>query len=209
MKIRNIEISKLKPATYNPRQITKKQVKDLKESIEKFGFVDPIIVNKNKNTYTIIGGHQRYMILNEAAKRVDWKDEPKMPCVILEISKEEERELNIRLNKSGGDWDFDLLSNFEIEELKEWGFKEIELGLNIDKIDIEYLILKRRLYENMMYPQKRIQAFSPASGKPSVNKVMKRLDEFINECYDDKGKIIPNEYEKCEKHLKCRMCKDL
>ena len=134
MKIRNIEISKLKPATYNPRQITKKQVKDLKESIEKFGFVDPIIVNKNKNTYTIIGGHQRYMILNEASKRVDWEDEPKMPCVILEISKEEERELNIRLNKSGGDWDFDLLSNFEIEELKEWGFKEIELGLNIDKI---------------------------------------------------------------------------
>ena len=46
-------------------------------------------------------------------------------------------ELNIRLNKSGGDWDFDLLSNFEIEELKEWGFKEIELGLNIDKIDDE------------------------------------------------------------------------
>ena len=59
MKIRNIEISKLKPATYNPRQITKKQVKDLKESIEKFGVVDPIIVNKD---FTIIGGHQRYMI---------------------------------------------------------------------------------------------------------------------------------------------------
>ena len=37
-----------------------------------------------------------------------------------------------------------------------------------DKIDVEYLILKRRLYENTMYPQKRIQAFSPASGKPSV-----------------------------------------
>jgi hypothetical protein len=51
------------------------------------------------------------------------------------LSKEQERELNIRLNKSGGDWDFDLLSNFEIEELKDWGFKEIELGLNIDKIE--------------------------------------------------------------------------
>ena len=88
-------------------------------------------------------------------------------------------------------------------------FMAKQLDISIDKVDIEYLILKRRLYENMMYPQKRIQAFSPASGKPSVNKVMKRLDEFINECYDDKGKIIPNEYEKCEKHLKCRMCKDL
>ena len=81
--------------------------------------------------------------------------------------------------------------------------------VSIDKIDIEYLILKRKLYENMMYPQKRIQVFSPASGKPSVNKVMKRLQEFIDECYDDNGNIIANEYEKCEKHKKCILCRDL
>ena len=132
MKIKDVELSKLKPAEYNPRQITKKQVKDLKESIEKFGIVDPLIINSDN---TIIGGHQRFAILNEASKRVDWEYPPKVPCVILDLSKEQERELNIRLNKSGGDWDFDLLSNFEIEELKDWGFKEIELGLNIDKIE--------------------------------------------------------------------------
>jgi|TARA_R100000482_G_C5127371_1_gene149581 ParB-like chromosome segregation protein Spo0J len=132
MKIKDIELSKLKPAEYNPRQITKKQVKDLKESIEKFGIVDPLIINSDN---TIIGGHQRFAILNEASKKVDWEYPPKVPCVILDLSKEQERELNIRLNKSGGDWDFDLLSNFEIEELKDWGFKEIELGLNIDKIE--------------------------------------------------------------------------
>ena len=79
----------------------------------------------------------------------------------------------------------------------------------IDKIDIEYLILKRRLYENFDYPQKRIQTFSPASGKPSVNKVMSRLQEFMDECFDDKGNVLNNEYEKCEKHKKCRLCKDL
>lgn len=134
MKIKDIELSKLKPAEYNPRQITKKQVKDLKESIEKFGIVDPLIINSDN---TIIGGHQRFAILNEASKKVDWEYPPKVPCVILDLSKEQERELNIRLNKSGGDWDFDLLSNFEIEELKDWGFKEIELGLNIDKIEEE------------------------------------------------------------------------
>jgi hypothetical protein len=88
-------------------------------------------------------------------------------------------------------------------------FMAKQLEISEDKIDVEYLILKRRLYENMMYPQKRIQAFSPASGKPSVNKVMNRLQEFIDECYDDKGKIIAHDYEKCEKHLKCRNCKDL
>ena len=84
-----------------------------------------------------------------------------------------------------------------------------EREIPIDKIDIEYLILKRRLYENFDYPQKRIQTFSPASGKPSVNKVMSRLQEFMDECFDDKGNVLNNEYEKCEKHKKCRLCKDL
>jgi len=88
-------------------------------------------------------------------------------------------------------------------------FMAKQLEISEDKIDVEYLILKRRLYENMIYPQKRIQAFSPASGKPSVNKVMNRLQEFIDECYDDKGKIISHDYEKCEPHKKCRMCKDI
>ena len=127
MKVEKIQINKLKPAGYNPRQISKKQYNDLKQSIEKFGLVDPIIINKD---FTVIGGHQRVKV----CKELNYKE---IDCVALFLTKEEEIELNIRLNKSGGDWDFDLLSNFEIEELKEWGFKEIELGLNIDKIDDE------------------------------------------------------------------------
>ena len=133
MKIEEIEISKLKPATYNPRQITTKQVKDLKESIEKFGVVDPIIINKD---FTIIGGHQRYMILKEASKRVEWEYPPTIPCVMLDLSKEEERELNIRLNKNTGEFDMDILANeFDIDELTDWGFKHIDLDVNIDKLE--------------------------------------------------------------------------
>ena len=125
MQIKKIKINKLKPAEYNPRQITTKQYNDLKESIRKFDLVDPIIVNKDM---TVIGGHQRLKV----CKDLNYKD---VDCVILDLSKEQERELNIRLNKSGGEWDMDILANeFEIEELKDWGFKEIELGLNIDKI---------------------------------------------------------------------------
>ena len=84
-----------------------------------------------------------------------------------------------------------------------------ERDIPIDKIEVEYLILKRKLYENIQYPQKRIQVFSPASGKPSINKVMTRLQEFIDECYDEDGNIIAHDYQKCEKFKKCRMCKDL
>jgi len=131
MKIERILINKLKPATYNPRQISKKQYKDLEESIDKFGLVDPIIVNKDM---TIIGGHQRYKIWSEKAKQSSI-DDITIPCVVLELNKEQERELNIRLNKSGGEWDMDILANeFDVEELKDWGFKDIDFGFNIDKI---------------------------------------------------------------------------
>ena len=85
-----------------------------------------------------------------------------------------------------------------------------ERDIPIDKIDVEYLILKRRLYENMDFPQKRIQTFTPASGKPSINRVLKRLQEFMDECYDDDGNIIETlEYEKCAKSKKCILCKGL
>ncbi|QDP48276.1 MAG: hypothetical protein Unbinned585contig1001_46 [Prokaryotic dsDNA virus sp.] len=125
MNIELIAINKLKPATYNPRQISTKQYKDLKESIERFDLVDPIIINKD---FTIIGGHQRYKICKELKhKEID--------CVVLDLSKEEERELNIRLNKSGGEFDMDVLANeFNIDDLVDWGFKHIDLGLNVDKI---------------------------------------------------------------------------
>jgi ParB-like chromosome segregation protein Spo0J len=132
MIIEKIEISKLKPAKYNPRQITKKQYNDLKDSLDKFSLVEPIVVNKDM---TIIGGHQRFKIWKENTEQTNVEDIT-IPCVVLDLNKEQERELNIRLNKNTGDWDFDILGNeFEIQELKEWGFKEIELGLNIDKIN--------------------------------------------------------------------------
>ena len=120
MKIKEIKINKLKPATYNPRQISKKQFKDLKVSIEKFGLIDPIIINKD---LTVIGGHQRLKV----CQNLDYTE---VPCVVLDLPKDKEKELNIRLNKSGGDFDMDILANqFEIEDLNDWGFSDLELGL--------------------------------------------------------------------------------
>ena len=130
MNIEKIQIDKLKAATYNPRQISTKQYKDLKESINKFGLVDPIIVNEyfTENYYVVIGGHQRLKI----CKELGYKD---IGCIILNLNKEQERELNIRLNKNTGEFDMDILANeFDIDELVDWGFKHIDLDVNIDKI---------------------------------------------------------------------------
>jgi len=112
-------------AEYNPRQLTKDQYKQLKDSIVRFGLVDPLIVNKNKNRKNIlVGGHQRLRIAKEMA--ID-----KIPCVEVDLEQEEEKELNIRLNKNVGEWDYDTLANFfDTDELMEWGFSSQELGWN-------------------------------------------------------------------------------
>jgi len=57
----------------------------------------------------------------------------------------------------------------------------------IERIDVEYFIVKRKLYENAMFPQKRVQKFVPASGKPSMNKVNTRLLKFVNEAFTEDG----------------------
>ncbi len=87
-----------------------------------------------------------------------------------------------------------------------------QFDMPLDRIDVEYFIVKRKLYENTDFPQKRVQKFVPANGKPSINKVIKRLQHFMEECYDKEGNIIAHDYEKCHPKSKCKSftkCKDL
>jgi len=125
MKIIEKNIRDLKQANYNPRQLTEQQHKELTESLSKFGFVDPVLVNKNKERKNvIIGGHQRVKVA--ASLGIE-----KVPCVELDLSLQEEKELNVRLNKNTGDWDWDILANnFDTEDLLSWGFAEQELGVD-------------------------------------------------------------------------------
>ena len=122
MKIKERKIADLKPAEYNPRQLTDKQYKHLKESLETFGCVEPVIVNCNpEREYIIIGGHQRCKV---------WKSlgNDTIPTVEINLTLDEEMELNVRLNKNTGEFDMDLLANyFDDEKLQEWGFSENEL----------------------------------------------------------------------------------
>ena len=125
MKIVNKKTRELNPAEYNPRQLTEKQYENLKESITRYGFVDPIVVNKNKERKNIIvGGHQRHAI----AKMMGMST---VPCVEVNLSLEDEQELNIRLNKNVGEWDWEMLANnFDTTKLIDWGFSNQELSWN-------------------------------------------------------------------------------
>ena len=115
MIIEKKQIADLIPAPYNPRQSTEKQEKHLKESLEKFGMVEPIIINKQ--TGYIVGGHFRVREL----KKMGIKE---IECVIVDLNEADEKELNIRLNANTGSWDWDTLANdWEVVDLEAWGLE--------------------------------------------------------------------------------------
>ena len=132
MEIVNIKINDLIAAEYNPRQLTKDQYKHLSDSVKRFGLVDPIIVNKNKDRKNIVvGGHQRIRV----AKDLKIND---IPCVEVDLDYDKERELNVRLNKNMGEFDYDVLANmFDMDELIDWGFEEKDILGNIKEEEIK------------------------------------------------------------------------
>ena len=62
-----------------------------------------------------------------------------------------------------------------------------QYGHDVEKINVEYLILKRKLVEEAMFPQKRIQSFVPASGKPTRNKIKREIEDWIKTCFNEDG----------------------
>jgi len=76
----------------------------------------------------------------------------------------------------------------------------------IDRIDVEYFIVKRRLYENAKFPQKRVQKFVPASGTVSMNKVAKKLTKFIDEAFNEDGSYTTNELTPTPSKKSCKWC---
>ena len=114
MEIINVAIKELKINEKNPRKITKRELNKLVRSITEFGFVDPIIVNKNKARYNIVvGGHQRL----KAAVKLKLKT---VPVTYVDLSEEKEQLLNISLNEISGEWDDDKLYTL-LKELEERG----------------------------------------------------------------------------------------
>lgn len=122
LEIRQVNIKELNPATYNPRKWNEEATQQLTDSIKVFGMVDPILVNEAPERKNIvIGGHFRLKV----AKDLGFKQ---VPVVYLNIPDEaKERELNLRLNRNLGDWDYGLLAEFDESFLETVGFTSEEL----------------------------------------------------------------------------------
>ena len=134
-------ISDLKPAKYNPRKrLTPDddEYKKLKKSIETFGYVDPIIINADG---TVIGGHQRLYVLRDLGYQY-------VDVAVVNLTKTEEKSLNLALNKIAGHWDDEKLAQVFAElnidgcDLSATGFNQDEISdilkdIKLNQIDLE------------------------------------------------------------------------
>ena len=129
IKVESVQVSVLLTSEYNPRKWSEAAIKQLSESVKRFGVVDPLIVNRAPNRLNIvIGGHFRLKV----AKDLGYKEIPVAYINIPDI--EREKELNIRLNKNTGEWDWKMLGDFDESFLTDVGFSSEELD---DIFDIE------------------------------------------------------------------------
>lgn len=104
-----LSVGQLKPAAYNPRKQLKpgdKEYEKIKNSIQEFGYVEPIIVNYDM---TVIGGHQRLNVLKDLGYE-------EVQCVVVHIEDEHKvKALNIALNKITGAWNEQLLADLIVD----------------------------------------------------------------------------------------------
>ena len=131
MDIKKVKIENLNYSVYNPRKELcqdDEAYKSLARSIDKFGYIDPIIWNKR--TGNVVGGHQRLRILID-------RGESEVYVSVVDLDDEQEKALNIALNKISGEWDeaklSELLMDLSESDLLEYtGFSTVELSELLD-----------------------------------------------------------------------------
>jgi hypothetical protein len=168
------DIKDLIPADYNPRKMSKKQEAEIRESLERFNVVEPVVVNTHKDRENVIvGGHQRVKIAKKIGKK-------SIPCVEVCLTEELERELNLRLNKNKADFDMKkLIKEFKFDFLIQIGWEEIDFDFMKDEKD------KVGGQENPYTQKIEIPTYTPSEIKPPLSELIDRTkaDELIEEIH--------------------------
>ena len=133
IEINHLPIGDLRPDPANPRRISDEELESLTRSIREFGLIDPIIARREDKV--VIGGHQRLL----AARKLGLKQ---VPVVLVDLSEDQARLLNLALNRISGSWDQELLARLLSElkavpdvDLSLSGFSEEELQKHLRKLD--------------------------------------------------------------------------
>lgn len=137
METKKFRLIDINPAPYNPRkdlQPGDAQYEAIKNSIERFGFVEPLIVNVRDGGNVLVGGHQRHKIL--LAQGVQ-----EVEAVVVDLPENEEKALNVGLNKIEGEWDYgklkDLVAELDRDDVTSIGFSNEEVDSLLQELEQE------------------------------------------------------------------------
>ena len=81
-----------------------------------------------------------------------------------------------------------------------------QFGFDVDRIEVEYFIVKRKIWEESEFPIPRVQSFKPASGKTKRKQAVENLNNFIKDCFDESGKPQIKSYLKNIGESSCKWC---
>ena len=81
-----------------------------------------------------------------------------------------------------------------------------QFGFDVDRIEVEYFIVKRKIWENSEYAIPRVQSFKPASGKTKRKQAVEKIEAFIKDCFDESGKPQIKSYLKNIGESSCKWC---
>lgn len=192
MNIEMVDITKLVHPEYNPRFMAEDEKQRLSDEISEFGMVENVVVNK-QNMH-IVGGNQRVEILRR-------KGEKYVPVFYVDLTEDQEKRLNIALNKISGVWDQDKLKQmlseidhinigFTDEEIKDlFGSSDINDLLAPDQKELSKFIsfkfgslrgdIPREIYESFVAEINRIKVFINPNEKPEEQSLINPLEYMI------------------------------
>ena len=192
MEVKNIKVSELIPYEKNTKKHDKTQINNVAESIKQYGFVQPLVIDKNN---VVVIGHCRLL----AAKQLGMED---VPCVCVDdLTDEQVRALRIVDNKSNeSEWDFDFLADelvdidlgdfyFDFGINKKKGKEEIEGEVEFSEIlgeENNYIVLKFDntvdwLQLESLFDLKTVKAYSSRTdGKITKNMTRAGVGRVVN-----------------------------
>jgi hypothetical protein len=81
-----------------------------------------------------------------------------------------------------------------------------QFGYDVEQIEVEFFIVRRKIYEKSEYPISRVQSFRPASGKAKRRQTIERFESFVKDCFDEVGKPQIKSYLKNVGESSCKWC---
>lgn len=157
--VETVKLKQMNPAPYNPRvdqQPGDREYQTLEHSILKHGHIQPLVWNRR--TGNLVGGHQTLKVLTAAGQ-------DKADTIVIDVDENEERAINLVLNKTGGRWNqaklAKLLSELkdQLEDIKDTGFDEIEYDAIAGQRDLEDILHQIEAEEEA--PAAEAETFEP------------------------------------------------